>query len=152
MSVLASGHIFDNELYYSSFKKHITGIAERKTADDGFKTFLKDIEKEFQQDTQLLTDIEELNHDELDILNRNVKKFNADFDKLNDLYYDKSYFNDGELKQLFASISRQAHKVENTTRKYLYVNQSSVETPGYIKDGLSKFSQEALGKKLSNGN
>jgi hypothetical protein len=115
---------------------------------DNFKNLLKEIEKEFREDIQILTDINELDHSGLQLLHQKIKKFNTYFDKLNDLYYDKHYFDDGELKQLFLSISRQAHKVENISHKHLYLNQRASQTPDYIKEGLAKFSRETISKKL----
>lgn len=93
--------------------------------------------------------MKELIRDELYLLNQKIKDFNAGFDKLNDLYYDKSYFNDRELKQLFSSISRRAHKFENTSHKYLFVNEASSQTSDHIKEGLAKFSQDTVSKKIT---
>jgi hypothetical protein len=148
MGTLALGHIFENKLSYINVRKYIDALVDSMNPSNNFKAFLKDIEKEFQQDTQVLNDIKELGHEDLLALNQNIKKFNIDFDKLNNSYYDKNYFGDDELKQLFSSISRQAHRVENISHKYLYLDQTKTQTPDYIKEGLAKLSQEALGKKL----
>lgn len=96
-----------------------------------------------------MTYIKNLGLEELNLLNQSIKKFNLKFDKLNNHYYDKSYNNDGELKRLFISISRQAHRIENLSHKYLYQKQNSSGSPDYIKEGLAKLSQKALFKTLT---
>jgi hypothetical protein len=144
MTILTLGYSFEEKL-------NDINIIDGDIAaySDGFKILLKEIEREFREDIQVLTDIKELNHEGLQLLNQKIKKFNTDFDKLNNLYYDKNYFDDGELKQLFLSISRQAHKVENISHKHLYLNQPATQTPDYIKEGLAKFSRETISKKLT---
>src|ERR1700733_4905240 len=138
MSILTLGYNFEERLNYTHIKKYIASIKRRFTAEDvDFKTLLQKIEKEFQTDTQVITDIKNLGRDELQTLNQQIKKFNLAFDKLNNLYYDENYNKDGELKQLFSSISRQAHRIENVSHKYLYQKQNATQTPNYIRDGLA---------------
>jgi predicted nuclease with TOPRIM domain len=117
--------------------------------EESFKNILKELEYEFQQDTRVLSDIKELDEERLKRLNTNIKKFNDRFDSLNDSYYSCDYFNDGELKQLFTSLTRKAHKIENSIHKYLHQNSLFVATPDYIKEGLAKVSGEAIAEKLS---
>lgn len=148
MSVLTLEHVFDRDSNYHNISKYIVAIKKGCIPDDSFKAFLKTIENEFSEDTQIIEIIKGLPVDDLSALNKKIKKFNIGFDRLNDLYYDKGYFNDAGIKQLFSSVSRQAHKIENTSHKYLFISDTKDQAPDHIKEGLTKFSQETIGRKL----
>ncbi|OIQ70360.1 hypothetical protein GALL_480270 [mine drainage metagenome] len=149
MSILTLGQSFESKSFYIQIKEYINKIKGQITSENNsFKNLLIEIEKEFMEDTQVFTDIKKMNSEELKTLNQGIKKFNNHFDKVNTLYYDKNYFADGELKQLFQSISRQAHKIENISHKYLFIDQTKTQTPDYIKEGLANFSRETISKKL----
>jgi len=152
MSVLTLEHVFDRDSNYHNISKYIVAIKKGGIPDDSFKTFLKTIENEFSEDTKIIEDIKRLPDDELSALSQKIKKFNIGFDQLNDLYYDKGYFNDAGIKQLFSSVSRQAHKIENTSHKYLFIGDTKSQAPDHIKEGLAKFSQETIGRKLTSEN
>ena len=149
MSILALGYSFEKKLSFLDIKKYIGSIKQQFTpGNDRVKSMLKEIEEDIQRETQVLTDIKNLNQAELEILFQKINKFNIEFDKLNSSYYDKNYDGDGELKQLFSTISRQASRIENFSRKYLLRDTERKATPEYIKEGLAEFSKQTLAKKI----
>lgn len=154
MSILTLEDSFETKLHDINVRKYIFNIIRGRVTsyNHSFKKLLKEIDTDFQQDTQIITDIKSLNNSELKLLNQKIKRFNKVFDKINNMYFNKDYFDDGELRQLFSSISRQAHKVENISHKYLYINSDSSPIPDYMKNGLMGFSQENISKKLSPDN
>ena len=149
MSILVLGRSFEEKSAYIAIRKYIDLIKGRFSAgNENFKNLLKEIEKDFREETQVLNEVGSLNLKDLEFLNQRINKFNTDFDKLNSECYDKNYYDDGELKQLFSSISRQAHKIETTSRKYLLKSHLPDQTETHIKEGLAEFSKQALLKKL----
>jgi hypothetical protein len=150
MSVLTLEYSFENKLRDINVRKFIFSIIRGRVTSysENIKKLLAQVDNEFQQEKQILTDIEKLDHSELKLLNKKFKRINSYFDKLNDMYYNENYFGDAELKQIFTSISRQTHKVENLSHKYLYLDHSQSQTPEYIKEALANFSQDAISKKI----
>jgi predicted nuclease with TOPRIM domain len=153
MSILTLGQGFESTLFYIQIKEYINKIKGQLISEnDNFKDLLIETERKFREDTQIFTDIKKMSVEDLKVLNQSIKKFNDHLDKLNNLYYDENYFGDGELKQLFFSISRQAHQVENISRKYLFTDHATTQTPDYIKEGLANFSRQTISNKLRSDN
>lgn len=55
MSVLMLEHVFDRQSTYQNISKYTRDIQNNAMPDRKFKSFLKELENEFQQDISLLT-------------------------------------------------------------------------------------------------
>ncbi len=86
---------------------------------------------------------------ELESYYKSVRRLNAFFEKMHDRFQNKQYFDDPELKNQFKAISKRLNTIEITCFKYLMKDVPVEKTPGYIKEGLAKLSQESIAQKLS---
>jgi hypothetical protein len=90
-----------------------------------------------------------LDKDELESYYKSIRRLNAFFEKMHDKFQDKQYFGDPGFKDRFKTISKRLNTIEITCFKYLMKDAPVEKTPGYIKDGLAKLSQETIAQKLS---
>ncbi len=75
----------------------------------------------------------------------NFSKISSKFDKLHGKLHTVDYLGNEKIKLSMKTICRKLHKIENVLRIYSFDKSiKSEETPSYIKDGLSKFSQESF--------
>ncbi len=134
-----------------NFVIHKLSLIENRliSIENNYKRDLQHLLDVLERDTVDLSGLNDLDADELKYLHKKVKRYSTLFDNLYDRYYVADFFKDAELKQLFRSICRKLHKLENACQKKLQKDfQSGTETKKYIKDGLAQISQEALGKVL----
>jgi len=116
--------------------------------NDRFKTDLNDFSAVIEKKAQFVDEFKELQIDELRDINFTAKKYSEVFDKLNDKYHSIDYMNDPEIKTHLKSITRNLHKIENYSHKYLYKSDIRTESDLYLKESLSKLSQETLNQKI----
>lgn len=122
--------------------------------NDKFKQSLIEFAEMIKEEVGDLSFLKELNPTDLQLIYQRLEKLNNVFDKLNDLYYSSNYFEDQELGEIFRRLTRQLHKIENLSFKYLNkgnINSADL-TPAYIKDGLANFSKENITVKLTSFN
>jgi hypothetical protein len=122
------------------------------TTSNKFKESLIEFDELLKNETSDLSFLKDLAVIDLKKILTRIERINEVFDKLNDLYYSSSYFNDSELKVIFRSLTRKLHKIENLSYKYLIKDSSIDSTPLYIKEGLSDYSRENIAKKIISGN
>ncbi|MFC0516156.1 hypothetical protein ACFFGT_18185 [Mucilaginibacter angelicae] len=121
--------------------------------NDGFKRSLVEFTEMIKEDVGDLSFLKELNPTDLLLIYQRLEKLNNVFDKLNDLYYSSNYFEDKELGEIFRRLTRQLHKIENLSFKYLNRSNAITDsTPAYIKEGLANFSRENIAVKLTSSN
>lgn len=123
------------------------------TLNEKFKKSLIEFNEIIKEDVGDLSFLKELHPDDLKLVHQRLENLNNVFDKLNDLYYSSNYFDDKELKSIFRLLTRQLHKIENLSVKYLNKESNIVDsTPDYIKQGLANFSRENIIVKLTSSN
>ncbi len=114
-----------------------------------FKEFLVRFLEEIKHIDTSLTNIKNLDRNDLHTLYVDFKQLSSVFDKLHQSYYDKRYMDDEELKSLLKSTEKQLHKLANISHKYYTKHLPIEKAPDYLKSGLVQYSQEVLNKKLS---
>lgn len=114
-----------------------------------FKETLKELQETLEKNTNDLGSLKGSGKKDLEKIYFKLKKNNTLFDKLNDLYHSSNYFQDEELKDIFRSITRNLHKIENLSYKHLNRDIQVDSTPKYIKKGLTNFSQKNIAKRLN---
>jgi hypothetical protein len=136
----------------SYFSDLLFGDAANRSSYE-FKRSLVEFAEMIKEDVGDLSFLKELNSADLQLIYQRLEKLNKVFDKLNDLYYSSNYFEDKELGEVFRRLTRQLHKIENLSFKYLNRDSSiSDSTPAYIKQGLANFSRENIAIKLTSSN
>ena len=80
---------------------------------------------------------------------KSVRRLNGFFEKMHDRFQNKEYFGDSALKNQFKVLSKRLNTIEITSFKYLMKDAPVEKTPGYVKEGLAKLSQEFIAQKLS---
>ncbi|HEY9195932.1 MAG TPA: hypothetical protein VIM77_06690, partial [Mucilaginibacter sp.] len=136
----------------SYFSDLLFGDAANRNRDE-FKQSLVEFAEMIKEDVGDLSFLKELNPRDLLLIYQRLERINNVFDKLNDLYYSSNYFEDKELGEVFRHLTRQLHKIENLSFKYLNKGNGSVDsTPEFIKQGLANFSRENIAIKLTSSN
>ena len=90
-----------------------------------------------------------LDRDELESYYKSIRRLNAFFEKMHDKFQEKQYFGDPNLKDRFKTISKRLNTIEITCYKNLMKGAPLEKTPGYIKEGLARLSQDTIAQKLS---
>ena len=114
---------------------------------DAFKDVLKAVADYLENNFENLNDLKFFDNKELTTFHRKFRIYSTMYDKLNDMYHAENYFHDQELKLLFKTINRNLHKIENVSYRYLMKDGLIDLTPVYLKEGVSKLSQEAMSSK-----
>lgn len=151
MRVLTLEYDIEKKLKAFNLKEFFLGFVSGHISSyqTNFKNDLKTMLADVENVSDNIGQVKELDILEVKTLHSKANEISTLFDKLNDLYDGSNYFEDEELKQLFRSISRKLHKIENVSQGRLFDVSQEPAIPDYIKEGLAQFSKEAIANKLT---